>query len=194
MDEGDSAQSGIRARALFAAPRLIPIIPIVDPIPLAASLPETESRSKHVADDGGAGAPVDGLYLGQISARIDRAWRRPAEPLGGNPFICQARIDQDAAGNVVEVMIEGCNGTPGWQLSLVRAIQSASPLPAPPDPALFVRTLHMSFQAQPPDSPQAGAEYEREYRAAVSSAAPAAIRPMFKRKTVDLDTRRSASQ
>jgi tetratricopeptide (TPR) repeat protein len=96
MDEGDSAQSGIRAaRALLAVPRLIPITPIVDLVPVAANLPETDSGSTHVGDNGGAGAPADGRYLGQISARIDRAWRRPAEPIGANWFICQARIDQE---------------------------------------------------------------------------------------------------
>jgi CHASE2 domain-containing sensor protein len=94
-----------------------------------------------------AGAQQLKQYFGQILARIDRAWMRPSIPVGAKRFNCEARIEQDPAGNVVEVLLEQCNGTPEWQVSLVHAIQSASPLPAPPDPALFMRAIHMSFRA-----------------------------------------------
>ena len=33
--------------------------------------------------------------------------------------------------------------------SLVRAIQSASPLPAPPDPAVFTQSLNLELEAEP---------------------------------------------
>lgn len=97
-----------------------------------------------------------GRYVGQIDARIERAWRRPRAAIGAPVFACVVRIDQDARGTVLEVTLEQCNGSERWQLSLVSAIESASPLPAPPDPAVFTRTLHMSFQSRPysPGEPQ----------------------------------------
>jgi hypothetical protein len=89
-----------------------------------------------------------GRYIGQISARVDRAWQRPRSPLSDR-FECRARIVQDKDGAVREIELEQCTGDPRWQLSLVRAIQSASPLPAPPDPSIFSRTVHMQFTSEP---------------------------------------------
>jgi TonB C terminal len=101
-----------------------------------------------------------GRYLAQINARIDRAWMRPRTPIGAGRFNCQVRIEQDPAGNVTEVLLQRCNGSSRWQLSLVHAIQSASPLPAPRDPALFVRAIHMNFYARPDDSGLIADQYE----------------------------------
>ena len=60
-------------------------------------------------------------------------------------FLCQASIEQDSFGNVREVALDHCNGTPAWQRSLVDAIKSASPLPAPADPAVFSPKIQMAF-------------------------------------------------
>lgn len=99
-------------------------------------------------------------YLGQVNARIDRAWLRPRAPIGDDSFVCQVRIEQDTAGKVTEVTLERCNGSPRWQLSLVQAIESASPLPAPPDPALLVHEIHLRFQAQPNEADRMVDQYE----------------------------------
>jgi len=88
-----------------------------------------------------------GRYVGQIDARVDRAWLRPRTPIGAARFSCRVSIEQDAAGNVKEVELETCNGDARWQLSLVHAIEAASPLPAPPDPAVFRSELHLTFNA-----------------------------------------------
>ncbi len=72
---------------------------------------------------------------------------RPRTSIGAPTFSCRVRIDQDRAGNVLDITLERCNGDARWQLSLVRAIELASPLPAPPDPAVFAPIVHMSFQA-----------------------------------------------
>jgi TonB-like protein len=106
-----------------------------------------EEKPAAAARDNDVDEQLEGRYLGQINARIDRAWLRPRSAIGDERFICQARIEQDGSGNITEVALERCNGTLRWQLSLVHAIQSASPLPAPPDPAAFVRALHMRFEA-----------------------------------------------
>jgi hypothetical protein len=135
-------------------PRLEPIVLQRDLLPL----PMPVSALKGEADE--PSALILGQYLGQIDARIDRAWRRPRGPIGSERFICQVRIGQDGQGNVTDVTLEACNGTLAWQLSLVHAIESASPLPAPADPSVFAHALHVRFEAAPfgPESPPE--EYE----------------------------------
>lgn len=101
-------------------------------------------------------ARLQGIYSGQIQARIERVWRRPRSPIyenverdkptdGKEYFQCQVQIVQDAAGNVQEVLVPDCNGSASWQKSLLAAIRQASPLPAPPDPAVFSRTVTINF-------------------------------------------------
>jgi hypothetical protein len=89
-----------------------------------------------------------GRYLGQVTARVDRAWLRPRTPVGAATFTCIVQVEQDGRGTVKEVMLKTCNGTTAWQLSLVRAIESASPFPAPPDPAVFSPTLTFEMSAE----------------------------------------------
>jgi len=108
-----------------------------------------------------------GRYVNQINARIERAWRRPRDPIDSDRFRCRARITQEPTGKVKEIELDNCNGDAAWQVSLVRAIQSASPLPAPPDPKVFSRRLVLSFRSQT-FSPDQGTEgFERETQTAV---------------------------
>jgi hypothetical protein len=124
-------------------------------------------KKERLPDNADAESPVNsgdpegqarlfGIYTGQIQARIDRVWRRPRTPVNENraqrqgalaeeAFQCQVRIIQDNQGNVQEILLPQCNGSPAWQRSLVIAIQQASPLPAPPDPAVFTNALTMTF-------------------------------------------------
>jgi hypothetical protein len=44
-----------------------------------------------------------GRYIGQITARIQRAWIRPRTPIGSDLFACRVRIIQDRSGGVTEV-------------------------------------------------------------------------------------------
>ena len=140
-----------------------PDVPIVDPEmePLSADalaalskppdliLNSPDSQApQDAADDPSDRAALFGRYAGQINARVFRAWLRPRTPIGSPSFTCRARIEQDPAGNVKEVMLQNCNGDTRWQLSVVHAIQSASPLPAPPDPRVFRREMTVSFQSE----------------------------------------------
>jgi hypothetical protein len=94
-----------------------------------------------------------GIYNRQIQARVERAWRRPRTPVneGINRFLsaeyfrCQVQIVQDATGNVQETLLANCNGSAAWQRSIMIAIQQASPLPAPPSPTVFSRTVTLNF-------------------------------------------------
>lgn len=103
-----------------------------------------------------------GRYLGQINARIERAWIRPRTLIDSGLFACRVRVVQGNDGGVQEIEIVQCNGDMAWQVSLVRAIQSASPLPAPPDPKVFSRKLILDFHSTPflPGADPAGFEPE----------------------------------
>jgi hypothetical protein len=147
----------------LSPPPLTPIAVTAELAELAAVFPpaKPDTASTSVAADRNTSTQLRGQYLGQINARIDRAWMRPRAPIGDDRFICQVRIEQDAAGNVTEVALERCNGSALWQISLVHAIESASPLPAPPDPSVFAHAIHMSFEGVPIDSAASADQYER---------------------------------
>jgi hypothetical protein len=129
----------------------------VDTLPLDE---EKESESSSTNDEGAELARLYGIYSGQIQARVERIWSRPRTPVNegahsakapdvADYFHCQVQIAQDSTGNVQEVVLLNCNGTPAWQHSLVVAIQQASPLPAPPSPKVFIRTLSLDFSGYP---------------------------------------------
>ena len=113
-------------------------------IPLPVDAPD----SSNAQADGESGyGEKYGRYLSQIRARIDRAWERPRSAIGAPLFQCQAEVDQDGTGEVQQVTLLDCNGGAAWKLSLVNAIQAASPLPPPSDRAVFVHHLLLEFRA-----------------------------------------------
>ena len=85
-------------------------------------------------------------YQEQIRARIERAWIRPPSARPG--LRCEVRITQVPGGEVVGVKIGSCNGDESVQQSIEAAAYRASPLPLPPDPALFDRNLVVTFRPQ----------------------------------------------
>jgi hypothetical protein len=135
-----------------------------DPAPLleADQFEEAEESAEaaYTAGDPAIQSLLFGRYIAQINARIQRAWRKPRGPVSERAqtangtvhstdvFRCQARISQDAVGNVTEIELMQCDGTTAWQLSLVRAIQRSSPLPAPPSPTVFTNALTLAFEAK----------------------------------------------
>ena len=126
---------------------------------------EAPANEARTSDPGHA--PLFELYVGQIDARIQRAWIRPRTSIDSVMFACRVRITQDSNGRVQEMEIVRCNGDIAWQTSLVRAIQSASPLPAPPDPKVFSHTVTLNFTSLP-FSPNASPEgFEPESRTAM---------------------------
>lgn len=92
-------------------------------------------------------AALFGRYIGQIQARVERAWLRPRTPIGAASFECRVQLLQNKRGEVQEVTLQRCNGDVRWGVSLVQAIQRASPLPAPPDPTVFAESLQLSFHS-----------------------------------------------
>jgi len=108
---------------------------------------QTSPENEPTTNDGER-ALMFGRYLGQVTARIERAWVRPRSAIGSSPFRCLVRVIQDRGRVVKEITLERCNGTTSWQLSLVRAIESASPFPAPPDASVFSSVLKFEMTAQ----------------------------------------------
>ena len=144
--EDSTAMHAVRPQAL-GPPALTSIAVTAEPKLPAGGLPAvSEARGDPAADPAGFGA-LYGRYVGQIRARIDRAWQRPRTVIGAPIFQCQAQVDQDGAGRVREVTLVECNGDARWQLSLVHAIEAASPLPAPPSAAVFTHHVLLAFRA-----------------------------------------------
>ena len=115
---------------------------------LPSNVMPPEAASGSAQSDGPSGlGTMYGRYLGQIHARIDRAWRRPRTAIGAPIFQCRVQLNQDTLGRVEEVTLLECNGDASWQLSLVHAIEAASPLPAPPTPAVFSPRVLIAFRA-----------------------------------------------
>jgi len=149
-------------------PILIPVVLEIPHLDVEVTDPDEDvdrstTSSAASAPDEALRSAMYGRYLGQIDARIERAWLRPRSEIGAPVFRCLVRIDQDAHGNVLRVTLEQCNGTDRWQHSLVSAIDSASPLSAPPDRTVFTHILRLNFQALPYGPGVHQDEYEPEW-------------------------------
>jgi colicin import membrane protein len=80
----------------------------------------------------------------QIQARIQHAWLKPPSARAG--INCIVYVTQVPGGEVVNVRLGECNGDAAVRESIQAAAFRASPLPPPPDPALFERNLEIQFK------------------------------------------------
>jgi hypothetical protein len=156
------------------APRDLPIV-VLSPDASPAADASTQEQQDNSALPEAMGDPTQhallyGRYLVQVQARIERAWMRPRSAIGAARFSCRARIQQDRRGAVVAIALDHCNGSEHWQQSLLSAIRTASPLPAPPDPSVYADRLWLMFGSegfQPSGSAQGFEPEARETFAAV---------------------------
>lgn len=150
IEEQDTASSASLQQHLVQ-PVLTPIslnLPLeADPPPLQAAIPGAAATEVHLAQ-GSAGPAAARSYLRQINDLIDRAWLRPQIAIGAPEFACHVRIDQNLSGQIENIIFGQCNRNVRWRLSLITAIRSASPLPAPADPSQFRSTLHIVFKSR----------------------------------------------
>lgn len=80
----------------------------------------------------------------QIVAKIQRAWIKPPSAQPG--ISCTVLVTQVPGGEVTSVRVDSCNGgDAALRESVERAVYNASPLPSPPDTALFERNLELTF-------------------------------------------------
>jgi colicin import membrane protein len=88
--------------------------------------------------------PAVATWESLIAAKITRAWLRP--PTARPGIECMLYVTQVPGGEVTQVRIGECNGDQAVRESIEAAVYRASPLPAPPDPALFDRNLKIDFK------------------------------------------------
>jgi hypothetical protein len=105
-----------------------------------------DSPSDEANGNGAEAAMLFGRYMGQIKARIERAWRYPPST-SSKTFACKVQIRQSRQGDVQEVTLQRCGVDPAWQVSLVQAIQAASPLSAPPSEKVFTQIITLDLEA-----------------------------------------------
>lgn len=134
----------------MAPPDLPLVVLSPDPSPATAKLKTTDSSEARdqTAAEAGEHARLYGRYLGQVQARVERAWMRPRTGIGALRFLCRVRLQQDRRGDLVGIALDQCNGTARWRESLLSAIRTASPLPAPPDASVYADVLWLSFASE----------------------------------------------
>jgi colicin import membrane protein len=87
--------------------------------------------------------PLRDQYIARLQSRIQNAWIRPPSARVG--LDCLLEVTQSPAGEVLSARVTQCNGDAATSDSIVNAAYRASPLPTPPDPALFARTFVFHF-------------------------------------------------
>lgn len=102
-----------------------------------------------VVEDPSQDARLIGLYLGQVRARITRAW----ETMHQNSYPplpdCTVRVVQSGRGEVLEVTAMDCDLKGPDRLRLFQAVRAAAPLPAPPAALPSQTTLELQLTAAP---------------------------------------------
>ena len=83
-------------------------------------------------------------YIMQIAQKVENNWLRPASTDEGQS--CEIIVTQTMMGDVIDVQLQACSSDVAFQRSVERAVRKASPLPLPPDPALFERKIHFTFK------------------------------------------------
>lgn len=106
-----------------------------------AELRNSIAAEEHAAQVRNSGALAS--WQAAITARIRRAWLQPPSARSG--IQCLIAITQNPSGQVLSAHIESCNGDAAVRESIEAAVYRASPLPPPPDPALFERNLEVIF-------------------------------------------------
>jgi colicin import membrane protein len=110
---------------------------------------EAELAAALAAEDEARRAEEAGLldqYLRAIHDQIQRKWN---PPLSARPGLeCVINVTQIPNGVVTAVSFGRCNGDDAVKRSIEAAVQAASPLPRPPVPSLFNRSLEVTFKPE----------------------------------------------
>ncbi len=107
---------------------------------------EADLRSR-LADEetrGSAGfQSLKASYVRAIQAHVEQRWYEPPGVAQG--LSCTIYVTQIPGGEVVGMRFGSCNGGAAVRQSIETAVRNASPLPAPPEPALFEREVQLVF-------------------------------------------------
>jgi len=119
-------------------------LPVEEPQPVTEAVAASPDESRPVPED----ERLRGIYAGQIEGRIDRAWTRDDAWMEGiYSQRCSAKVEQSAEGQVQRVEFLDCPQLPDWKRNLESAIRQASPLPAPPERAVFASVIYLDIDA-----------------------------------------------
>lgn len=109
-----------------------------------ADLARQLAEEEHLAAAQGSGLLAQ--YVDVIRQKVERNWLKPASARSG--IECVVQVRQIPGGEVVEVRVTRCNGDAAVVRSIEAAVLRSSPLPPPPDPALFERSLEFVFRPE----------------------------------------------
>jgi len=105
---------------------------------LQRQLAEEEARMQ------AANAGLLNQYIALLEQQFVRNWNRPPSARPG--IECKVTVTQAPGGTVLKVVVGECNGDAAVRQSIESAVYRSSPLPPPPDPRLFERTLIVWFR------------------------------------------------
>jgi len=88
--------------------------------------------------------PLADQYRASLVNRIEHAWIKP--PTARLGIDCRVEVMQVPGGEVTSAHVTTCNGDAAVRQSIENAVYRASPLPDPPDPALFQRQFVFEFK------------------------------------------------
>jgi colicin import membrane protein len=104
---------------------------------LRARLADEETRSS-------AGfQSLKASYVRAIQVHVEQRWFEPPGLATG--LSCTIYVTQIPGGDVVGMRFGTCNGNAVVRQSIENAVRNASPLPPPPEPALFEREVELVF-------------------------------------------------
>jgi colicin import membrane protein len=107
---------------------------------------EADLRAKLAEEDTRTSAGFQSLkasYVRAIQAHVERRWYEPPGVASG--LSCTIYVTQIPGGEVVNTRFGPCNGNAAVRQSIETAVRNSSPLPAPPEPALFEREVELVF-------------------------------------------------
>ncbi|MBX3702790.1 MAG: cell envelope integrity protein TolA [Steroidobacteraceae bacterium] len=107
---------------------------------------ESELRARLADEEQRTSAGFQSLkaqYVRAIQAHVEQRWFEP--PGIGQGASCTVHVTQIPGGEVTGMRFGACNGGEAMRRSIETAVRNASPLPAPPEPALFEREVRLVF-------------------------------------------------
>jgi colicin import membrane protein len=107
-----------------------------------AELRKQLADEEHVASV--QSGPLRDRYIALLRNKIQNAWIKPPSATAG--VDCLVQVTQVPGGEVTGARVTQCNGDAAVRQSIENAVYRASPLPDPPDPALFERNLSLRFR------------------------------------------------
>ncbi len=110
---------------------------------------EAELKAQMAAEEGRAAAVKSGVqdrYQALIKQHVMRRWIKP--PTAKLGVECDVSVTQAVGGTVLSAQVVRCNGDTAVRQSIENAVLSASPLPMPDDPQLFLRTFVLRFKPE----------------------------------------------